>query len=138
MTSRLRQWPAAAWAAWAEWTSKSERSFCCVRRAGASLRPFFIGCHVVEHPLGVVELGGLLRGRLRRVLVAAGSQQQQDTYDVFLHLGKVPLCSSIKKGPPRRTALSLNALSLTLTCSRRRPGRCRQRCRRSRRHCRQR
>ena len=101
---------AAAWAAWAEWTSKSDRSIRLIGRAGGAIRrPFFVCGHVVEHVLGLVELGRLLGGRRRRAAFRHAASARSAQKICFFTRAKYHFAANIKKGPPRRTALSLNA-----------------------------
>src|SRR6476661_10052767 len=97
-TSRLRRWPAAAWAEWAEWTSRSERSVRLIGRAGGAIRwPFFISSHVVEHVLGLVELGGLFGRRRWRFLVLARGENEKGGNDEAFHRTGLPPGHAIKK-----------------------------------------
>ena len=86
-------------------TSGSREALEAMR--GAIRRPFFVG-RGVQHILGFVQLLGLLGRGTGRAPVPARAEQQEEAQSGGLHLGEVPLCPKIKKGPPVRAALSLS------------------------------
>jgi hypothetical protein len=51
------------------------------------LRPFFVGPHIVEHVLGVIELLRLLGGGRRGPVIAAARQAQENASCYSFHAG---------------------------------------------------